>query len=111
MLQTCAIPVNCPNNKVEELAYVFYTTYVKEKGIVRNYPFYISDLTEEFLLVDSCKINGTLEITSNENDLTQPKNIFYIELVLLLLNLSLMGAALLLPKMQTEVGKSTKIII
>ena len=28
----CAIDVDCPDSKVEQYAFVFYTTYVKGKG-------------------------------------------------------------------------------
>ena len=30
----CAIDVNCPESKIEQYAFVFYTTYVKGKGNV-----------------------------------------------------------------------------
>ena len=34
----CAVTVKCPseNNHVEQWAYIFYTTYVKQKGMCTN---------------------------------------------------------------------------
>lgn len=30
----CAVQVSCPSNRLEELAFVFYTTYIKNRGQV-----------------------------------------------------------------------------
>lgn len=81
----CAIEVHCPQSKVEQFAFVFYTTYIKDK--------------------DSCKIVGidSSETTSNRDEsLTRPGIIFYWEIVFLCLNISLIFSTILLPKFKTE---------
>jgi len=84
----CAITVSCPgSSKVEQVAFVFYTTYINEK--------------------DGCKVtnddDGSIqEITSNTNNLTQPQIIFFWQVLLLLLYLAWVGTALMLQQVEKK---------
>jgi len=71
----CAITVHCPDSEVEKVFYLFYTTYVKDKD-------------------NSC--SNAQEINANWNNLTQPKMIFYWQVLLMVLHVAWVGAALLL---------------
>jgi len=84
LVHFCGITIHCPKSKIEEWAYIFYTTYVKSK--------------------DSCGtgLNSTAEWTTNDNALTSPNNIFILELVILVLNLALAGTVLLLSRFSSD---------
>ena len=56
--------------------------------------------------LDSCKVDGHLEITTNLSEITTPENIFYLELVQVILCLALISTTLLLPKITENVNSS-----
>ena len=56
--------------------------------------------------LDSCKVDGHLEITTNLSEITTPENIFYLELVQVILCLALISTTLLLPKITENVNLS-----
>ena len=58
------------------------------------------------VFTDSCKVGGLPEITSNPNTITAPENIFYLELVQLLLSLATLATTILLPRIQTQVSST-----
>ena len=99
----CAVTVSCPEGKLEQWAFVFYTTYVKQKGFALQLIMIVIRLT--FLSADSfeCKVEGNPEYTTNTSEVTQPENIFYLELVQVILCLALISTTLLLPKISKDV--------
>jgi len=82
----CALQVSCPDSKAEEVAFVFYTTYVRPK--------------------DSCNItlgNETVpQYETNPNPLTEPEIIFYWEIILLVIHLALAGTSIILQRLEKE---------
>lgn len=58
----------------------------------------------KYLFVDTCKVDGNLEITTNPSEITTPENIFYLELVQVILCLALISTTLLLPKITENVN-------
>jgi len=94
LLHFCTIPIKCPGttSKLNQVAYVFYTTYLKEK--------------------DGCDVITTdaegeggehvNEIMSNENNLTMPNIIFFWQMLLLLLYLAWVGSALMLQQVEKK---------
>jgi len=87
LLHFCTIPIKCPGtSKLNQVAYVFYTTYLKEK--------------------DGCNVtldgDHVPEIMSNDNNLTKPNIIFFWQMLLLLLYLAWVGSALMLQQMEKK---------
>ena len=103
----CVVTVSCPDNSFEQWAFLFYTTYVKQKGISTCYPRRFFSFKLFFVIIDSCEVDGNPEITTNLSEITTPENIFYLELVQVILCLALISTTLLLPKI-TENVNSTK---
>ena len=58
----------------------------------------------KYLFVDTCKVDGNIEITTNPSEITTPENIFYLELVQVILCLALISTTLLLPKITENVN-------
>merc|ERR1739838_784261 len=81
----CTITVSCPGKgKLQQVAFVFYTTYLREKG--------------------GCNVtSGDISvpvIMTNTNELTEPRIIFFWQILLLLLYLAWVGSALLLQQVE-----------
>ena len=97
-----------PTVQLKSMPLFFTQLILKEKVGLDHINYHFIAI---LLFVDTCKINGTSEITTNNNDLTTPNNIFIWELVLLFLSIALVATAILLPKMKTDVSHQFSFIL
>ena len=91
---------------MEEVAFVFYTTYIKNKGQKDSSQ---RPLSADEIKLDSCYISSPGNedighISTNPNKLTKAEIIFYWQIILLVLHLGLAGTSLLLQRVHKEVG-------